>query len=33
MYSSKYNALKISETTMLITPQGSKKLIDEFLSK
>ena len=33
MYSTKYNALKISDTTMLIPPIGGKKLIDEFLNK
>lgn len=32
IYSQKYNALRISETTMLIVPEGSKKLIDEFLN-
>jgi hypothetical protein len=32
LYSLKYNALKISETTMLIPPMGGKKLIDEFLN-
>lgn len=32
VYSTKYNALKISETTMLITPLGGKKIIDEFLN-
>jgi len=31
LYSTKYEALKISETTMLIPPIGGKKLIDEFL--
>ena len=31
LYSNKYNALRISETTMLIPPIGGKKLIDEFL--
>lgn len=33
LYSTKYNALRISDTTMLITPEGSKKLIDEFLKQ
>lgn len=32
LYSTKYNAFKISETTMLIPPLGGKKLIDEFLN-
>ena len=32
LYSNKYNALKINETGMLIIPEGSKKLIDEFLN-
>ncbi len=32
IYSKKYNALRVSETTMLIVPEGSKKLIDEFLN-
>lgn len=32
LYSTKYNAMKISETTMLIPPKGGKKLIDEFLN-
>jgi hypothetical protein len=32
LYSTKYNAMKISETTMLIPPVGGKKLIDEFLN-
>ncbi|EKB03815.1 hypothetical protein HMPREF9711_02260 [Myroides odoratimimus CCUG 3837] len=32
MYSDKYNALRIgNSTTMLIIPEGGKKLIDEFL--
>ncbi len=33
IYSKKYNALRIADTTMLITPEGSKKLIDEFLKQ
>lgn len=34
LYSNKYNALRIAEsTTMLIPPKGSKKLIDEFLNQ
>lgn len=32
MYSTKYNAFKISETTMLIPPMQGKKLIDKFLN-
>jgi hypothetical protein len=32
LYSNKYNAKKINETGMLIIPEGSKKLIDEFLN-
>ncbi len=32
LYSNKYNAQRINETGMLIIPEGSKKLIDEFLN-
>ena len=32
MYSKKYNALKYDDTTMVIPPVGSEKLIDEFLN-
>jgi len=31
-YSQKYHALKFGETTMVIPPEGGKKLIDEFLN-
>lgn len=33
LYSSKYNAFKIGDTTMIIPPEGGKKLIDEFLTE
>ncbi len=32
MYSNKYNAFKVGETTMIIPPLEGKKLIDEFLN-
>jgi hypothetical protein len=32
MYSKKYNALKYGDTMMVIPPEGSEKLIDEFLN-
>lgn len=32
MYSTKYNALKYGDTTMVIPPVGGQKLIDEFLN-
>ncbi|WP_026710195.1 hypothetical protein [Flavobacterium filum] len=31
LYSKKYNALKFTETTMVIPPNGGEKLINEFL--
>lgn len=31
MYSTKYNALRFSETTMLIKPEDGEKLIEKFL--
>jgi hypothetical protein len=31
LYSKKYNALKFGKTTMVIPPEGSEKLINEFL--
>ena len=33
VYSTKYNALKFGDTSMIIPPVGGQKLIDEFLNK
>jgi hypothetical protein len=32
LYSTKYNALRYGETTMVIPPEGGEKLINEFLN-
>lgn len=32
VYSTKYNAFKIGDTSMIIPPEGGQKLIDEFLN-
>ncbi|RUT67746.1 hypothetical protein D0817_24765 [Flavobacterium cupreum] len=32
LYSTKYNAFRYGETTMIIPPEGGQKLIDEFLN-
>jgi len=33
VYSIKYNARRIDDTTMIIPPEGGQKLIDEFLNR
>ena len=33
VYSIKYNALRVDDTTMIIPPEGGQKLIDEFLNR
>jgi hypothetical protein len=32
LYATKYNALRFGKTTMLITPEGGEKLINDFLT-
>ncbi|CAA9203035.1 hypothetical protein [Flavobacterium collinsii] len=32
LYSTKYNAFKLGDTSMIISPEGGQKLIDEFLN-